>query len=134
MLKDDITRIIKLGVKDQNELVSKLSDLGHIITQSSISRKLKQFGIRKVNGKYQIIEVKNSAVVNIEFTEPNLFVIRTKAGYAGSVASAIDKELVDNPLYPQFLGTIAGDDTIFIAVDLSERGYAWAYNKLKELL
>lgn len=134
MLKDDIIEIIKQGVSDQNELLNKLDNLGHSLTQSSISRKLKQLGIKKIHGGYQITQLKVSSVINIGFSEPNLFIIRTNPGHANSLAGTIDKELIDNPNYPQFLGTIAGDDTIFIAVNIADKGYAWAYNKLKEVI
>ena len=134
MLNDDIIRIIKKGASDQQELLEALIDLGHDLTQSSISRKLKQLGVVKVKGKYVLPKVEEKTIKDIVFIEPNLFVIRTTPGNASAVAAIIDEKLVENPQYPDFGGTIAGDDTIFVAVDVGSREYGKEMAILKKVI
>ena len=133
MLNDDIIKIIRQGVNDQKLLLEKLSDLGHHLTQSSISRKLKQIGIIKANGIYQMAASEDKKIKSMNFVEPNLFIIRTAPGHAGAIASIIDKQLVDKPRYPSFVGTIAGDDTIFIAIK-DCKNFDEVKNILKEII
>jgi arginine repressor len=61
---------------------------------------------------------------------PNLIVINTLPGHTNSVAYVIDEESVADE-YFGISGTIAGDDTIFIAVD--DKQLSAAYKQLKDL-
>lgn len=115
MLNDDIIKIIEHGIDEQQVLLEKLIGLGYKLTQSSISRKLKQMGIVKLGGKYQLPRHEANEIKSLKFIEPNLLVIRTSPGHASAIAAIIDEKLVGNPQYPEFVGTIAGDDTIFVA-------------------
>jgi transcriptional regulator of arginine metabolism len=120
MLNDDILSLINQGVSDQHDLLNKLKNLGHELTQSSISRKLKQLGINKSQGVYKIIAPNNFISDNkISFVPPNLIVITTLPGHANVIASKIDLKLIENSQHPEFIGSIAGDDTIFLAIDIS---------------
>lgn len=133
MLHDAIIQAISEGAEDQKALVDKLNKSGYKITQSSVSRKLKQMGIAKFHGKY-VLPKNDSKKISIVFLEPNLLVIRTAPGYASSFASIIDKRLVEDRKHSEFVGTIAGDDTIFLAVDLAKSNVDQAISKLKEVL
>lgn len=133
MLYDAIIQAISEGAEDQKSLVDKLTKAGYEITQSSVSRKLKHMGITKFQGKY-ILPKNDSKTISIVFLEPNLLVIHTAPGYASSFASIIDIKLVQNSNYPEFVGTIAGDDTIFLAVNLDKSNVSKAISKLKEVL
>lgn len=128
MLNQDIKRLIEQGANDQNILLNRLKQLGHNLTQSTISRKLKALGYVKINGEYQ--KVANKKIENkVIFVPPNLLVINTKAGYANAIATKIDQVLISN--YPEFVGSIAGDDTIFIAVDTNSKSLEWLIEQIK---
>jgi transcriptional regulator of arginine metabolism len=133
MLRDAIIQAIVDGAEDQRALVEKLKKAGYDITQSSISRKLKQIGVIKIQGRYVLPKNENKTT-SIVFLEPNLLIIRTAPGYASSIASTIDRKLVEDIKHPEFVGTIAGDDTIFLAVNLAKSNAAQAISKLKEAL
>ena len=136
MLNDDIIHLIEEGINDQHELLRQLKILGHELTQSSISRKLKQLGITKLHGRYQRMELIRSKEKEISFVfvPPNLLVIRTFPGHAGVIASEIDQQLVDNTRYPEFVGSIAGDDTIFVAINIADKDSDFIIEKIKEAI
>ncbi len=137
MLNDDVIKLIEQGVSDQNDLLTKLRELGHELTQSSISRKLKQLGIAKLHGKYHLsqnIPLHFKQEVTFSFVQPNLLILRTAPGHASTIAALLDVQLINNDKYPEFVGTIAGDDTIFLAVDLGDKNSAWATDRIKLLI
>jgi transcriptional regulator of arginine metabolism len=103
----------------QTELVDLLRKSGHIATQSSVSRDLRELGVAKLGDRYVLPEAaapKNDFAalrpfVNARLTAgTNLTVLKTTTGSAQSVAVAID-----TARWPEVVGTISGDDTIFIA-------------------
>ena len=104
----------------QTELVDLLRKLGHIATQSSVSRDLRELGVAKMGDRYVLPETamqpKNDFSALKQFVSArltagtNLTVLKTAIGSAQSVAVAID-----TAQWPEVVGTISGDDTIFIA-------------------
>ena len=104
----------------QTELVDLLRKLGHIATQSSVSRDLRELGVAKMGGRYVLPETaltpKNDFSALKQFVSArltagtNLTVLKTTIGSAQSVAVAID-----TARWPEVIGTLSGDDTIFIA-------------------
>ena len=81
---------------------------------------------KRVSTPLQIKEMMQvSGFISIQFSG-NMGVIRTRPGYASSIAWNID-----NSDIPQILGTIAGDDTIFIVIkqNSTEREVIEALNK-----
>jgi transcriptional regulator of arginine metabolism len=104
----------------QSELVAMLRKHGHVATQSSVSRDLRELGVAKLGDRYMLSDAavapKNDfstlkQFVNAQFTAgTNLTVLKTAVGSAQSVAVAID-----TAHWPEVVGTISGDDTIFIA-------------------
>jgi transcriptional regulator of arginine metabolism len=108
------------AVGRQTELVAMLRKHGHVATQSSVSRDLRELGVAKMGARYVLpetpIPAKNDFAalrqfVNARFTAgTNLTVLKTTVGSAQSVAVAID-----TAQWPEVVGTISGDDTIFIA-------------------
>jgi transcriptional regulator of arginine metabolism len=108
------------SVGRQTELVALLRKLGHVATQSSVSRDLRELGVAKMGDRYVLPEAalqpKNDfsslkQFVNARLTAgTNLTVLKTSIGSAQSVAVAID-----TARWPEVIGTISGDDTIFIA-------------------
>jgi transcriptional regulator of arginine metabolism len=104
----------------QSELVAMLRKHGHPATQSSVSRDLRELGVAKMGDRYVLPEA--AAVPKTDFSTlrqfvsaqltagTNLTVLKTTVGSAQSVAVAID-----TARWPEVVGTISGDDTIFIA-------------------
>ena len=100
-------------IADQSELLAALAARGHVLTQSTLSRKLKVLGYQKQEGRYTQPGVPGFKLVSATSVLPNLLVLRTAPGFAGALAVRLDA----NPL-PGQAGTIAGDDTVFVAVQI----------------
>ncbi len=117
-----IARILRADlVRKQEDLVRLLKDEGHEVTQSSISRDLRDMGVVKAGGRYVLpadeptqpageFAMLAQFVRGLKRAGPSLTVLKTAVGAAQSVAVAIDKAE-----WPEVAGTISGDDTIFIA-------------------
>ena len=104
----------------QDELARLLTERGFSVTQASVSRDLEKLGVVKVNGRYMRPTVSRfGAFGPVSFAEAgeNLVVIKCSSGLASAAAVRIDAAAI-----PEIIGTIAGDDTIFVAVrDLSSQ-------------
>jgi len=107
------------AVGRQTELVAMLRKHGHVATQSSVSRDLRELGVAKLGDRYVLPDVaqpKNDFSTLKQFVSARLTagttltVLKTTVGSAQSVAVAID-----TARWPEVVGTISGDDTIFIA-------------------
>ena len=115
----------------QEELLNALMREGYQLTQATLSRDLKQLKVAKastLSGNY-IYVLPNETMykrvstasslremmqvpgfISINFSG-NMGVIKTRPGYASAIAWNIDRSDI-----PQIMGTIAGDDTIFIVI------------------
>ncbi|GLH70777.1 arginine repressor [Geothrix rubra] len=104
-------------IADQTDLLARLSVEGHALTQSTLSRRLKRLGVQKVQGRYRRVEAAAQAMPEAEVSAvpPNLLVVRTAPGFAQALGLALDRDPVAGQM-----GTLAGDDTVFVAV-LPER-------------
>ena len=108
----------RFRVERQSELVDLLRARGIEATQSSISRDLKQLGIAKLADGYKPApgdppaetEVPARFIRSIETAGPNITVIQTPIGAAQRVAVILDRSG-----WPEIVGTVSGDDTIFVA-------------------
>lgn len=120
-----ILRIIREAtVHNQDELVKILKDQGIEATQSSVSRDLRELGVAKAGDRYIVPAPAEDAlpanhfaavanfVLEVRTAGDALTVIKTTTGTAQSVAVAIDKSS-----WPEVVGTLSGDDTIFIATE-----------------
>ena len=113
-LDEIILHIIeKHALSDQDALRATLLKLGHDLTQPTLSRHLKKLNVLKVEGRYRRVEPAHAALPSFNMGEapPNLLVLRTEPGFANALAIKLDQLQI-----PGLAGTIAGDDTIFIAV------------------
>lgn len=103
------------NIPTQEELIDCLEKKGIFVNQSSVSRDLDELGIVKVNGFYSPPQVSNNAgafgLLGLETAGDALIVVKCGSGLASAVAVLIDRAKV-----PEIVGTIAGDDTIFVAV------------------
>jgi transcriptional regulator of arginine metabolism len=119
-----ILRILRSGVvRRQNDLALMLRRDGFEVTQSSVSRDLRELGVLKASGRYLLPPDEISRangdfgalaqfVRTVQPAGASLTVVRTTIGAAPSVAVAIDKAE-----WPEVVGTISGDDTIFVATN-----------------
>ena len=117
-----VVRILRSGVVHrQEDLVRLLRADGYDVTQSSISRDLRDLGVLKASGRYvlppdEVTRTQGDFAMLAQFVRgmqragPSLTVLRTTIGAAQSVAVAIDRAE-----WPEVSGTLSGDDTIFIA-------------------
>lgn len=119
--REALRRIItRSPVGRQEDLVRLLGKAGHHATQSSISRDLRELGVAKRGDRYVVPEETTPTlddfaavaafVRDLKPAGPCLTVIRTTAGAAQSVAIVLDRTL-----WPEIVGTLSGDDTIFVA-------------------
>lgn len=103
------------NISSQNELAELLSEGGFYVTQSSVSRDLDEIGIIKANGFYALPQISNEirkfGLLSLDSAGETLVVAKCEPGLASAVTVRIDREKL-----PEIVGTIAGDDTIFIAV------------------
>ena len=123
--------ISSMELGSQEEVLQALEKEGFKLTQATLSRDLKQLKVAKaasMNGKYVYVlpndtmykritrprtameMLQSSGFISISFSG-NMGVIKTRPGYASSIAYNID-----NSDIPSIIGTIAGDDTIFIVI------------------
>ena len=107
-------------VTSQLELVDLLRRRGISATQSSVSRDLRELGVAWIGGRYALPPERGEADPGLaEFARflrgvkpagPYLTVVFTAVGTAQSVGLAIDRAG-----WPEVVGTMAGDDTVFAA-------------------
>ena len=98
----------------QEDLRVLLERAGMTATQSSVSRDLEELGIVKQHGHYTLPRANGASargLLSLEQAGDSLVIVRTLPGLASAVAVEIDAAAM-----PEVVGTIAGEDTIFIAV------------------
>ena len=131
-------------VGTQEELLALLRDRGYDVTQATFSRDVKELRLLKTLGsngvyKYTVENTKTaagysgmfdalfqSAMTKVDYAG-NICVIKCSPGLAGAACATIDSMNVHD-----IVGTIAGDDTIFMLCRTAEeaRGVAEALNRM----
>ena len=129
MKKDRLQKILEIidiyRIETQDELIARLRDCGDEVTQATVSRDIKRLHLIKIqtddgHSKYSLPRVNKfdtnekyrnilHQTISAVHCANNLVVVRTYSGMANAAGAAIDamqSELL--------LGSIAGDDTIFI--------------------
>ena len=126
--QEAILRVIsQYEVETQQELAQRLKEEGFEVTQATVSRDIRDMKLstmptgeghqkyvrfhndeKHLSGKY--VNVLKEGFVSIDMAQ-NILVVKTVSGMAMAVAAAIDAMK-----YPEIVGTIAGDDTIMMAV------------------
>jgi transcriptional regulator of arginine metabolism len=111
----------KRDVRSQEELSLLLKRDGIEVTQSTLSRDIRELGLVKVRGSYQVPGELHSSppdeLLRRAFEQfvirtgisGNIVMIRTSPGNAHSIGVVLDAAQ-----WPEVLGTVAGDDTIFV--------------------
>lgn len=118
-------------LRTQQQLCEALRGAGFSVTQASVSRDVTALGLLKAGGQYQRPAAAPTPAVEdvherhiregllaVAVAGDALVVLRTPPGESNRVALAIDRLA-----WPQVVGTLAGDDTIFVAtVDVAAQG------------
>lgn len=116
------------AVATQDDVVEALRRRGFDVSQASVSRDIAALGLVKSRGRYvrpaaqapaedPVLARIRGNVLEIRSAGDNLLVLITPPGEASPVAIAIDRQG-----WPGVAGTIAGDDTIFVALSGAEAG------------
>jgi transcriptional regulator of arginine metabolism len=123
--------LAKERIRTQEELCEVLRRWGYDVTQATVSRDIKELSLIKIpdGNSYRYAwpdtpglrsslgrmkRIFQDSVLGFDYSE-NIIVIKTLPGSAQSIASLIDS--LDNS---QILGTVAGDDTIFLVIKPKE--------------
>lgn len=139
-----IELISQFDIETQEELQEKLQEFGYEVTQATISRDIKELRLVKdlsskgryvySTGKKNVENVNrraggifNEAIISIDYAL-NTVVIKCFTGMASAACAAIDSMNLE-----EILGTIAGDDTIFILCRSEEIARIFT-NKLRKML
>ncbi len=112
----------------QESLVRALKKQGITATQASVSRDISELGLIKVGGRYQPPgggsagppQPLRAYVKSVGAAGSNLVVIKTSTGTAQQVGLALDHEAQSG-----VVGTIAGDDTVFVAFESKKSSQAF---------
>ncbi|NUQ49985.1 MAG: aldo/keto reductase, partial [Phycisphaerae bacterium] len=108
-------------ITSQAEIVEALTERGYSANQAVVSRDIREIGLVKVNGHYQPMAavagdihggaaIEDGLIIDVATAGANLIVVRTTPGAAGAVGLRLDQRLGQD-----VIGTIAGDDTVFVA-------------------
>ena len=114
-------------IETQEELADKLKEAGYVVTQATVSRDIRELKLSKIpmgagRQKYAVlsnndhylgdkyIRVLRDGFVSMDMAQ-NILVIKTVSGMAMAVAAALDAMKLK-----EVVGSIAGDDTIMMAV------------------
>ena len=126
--QDEIVRLISSeDIETQEELVSQLRSMGYKVTQATVLRDIRELRLIKVAAKgggfkyakpdrhetavsERLTRILTDSLVQVD-SSGNIIVVKTLSGSANVAAEALD-----NLGWPEILGTIAGDNTVFIVV------------------
>ena len=118
-------------IGSQAALASRLKEGGFNVTQASVSRDLDELGVVKLEGRYSLPAKQRGLAelgpVSFQTAGPNLIVGKCESGLASAITVRID-----GAGFGEIVGTIAGDDTIFIAVEDKEQQNQ-AFKSLSEM-
>jgi transcriptional regulator of arginine metabolism len=122
-------------VHSQAELLDLLAERGFECSQPALSRDLRALGVAKVAGAYQLVEGERvtplttlRSLLREARAVQHLVLVRCEPGAASAVARALEAEEL-----PGMLGTLAGDDTVLVAVQSQADG-ARVTRRVEELL
>ena len=129
--------IERYDIDTQETLIKRLKEVGYNVTQTTVSRDIRQLNLVKgvtsrgtykyvapATGKESNVPVLNSAitdsVIKIE-AACNIVVVKTYAGMANAIAVCVDSMYHDS-----IVGSVAGDDTILMVIKDSETASEFA--------
>lgn len=136
--------VVEFEIETQEELAQRLKEAGFSVTQATVSRDIRQMHLSKVptgNGRQKYVVLKQEegllpdkyirvlkdGFVSMDMAQ-NILVMKTVSGMAMAVAAAVDAMN-----FKEVVGSIAGDDTIMMAVRSVEETKI-LMGKIRELL
>jgi transcriptional regulator of arginine metabolism len=137
-----ILDIIRSGtISSQEELLHGLKSRRIDVSQSTLSRDIQELRLAKTGGVYTVVDSQEPAkpsddsfrriirefLIDIALAK-NIVVVKTGPGHASTVSQAID-----DAGWPEAIGTIAGENTVFIATRSDQEGKKLEH-RLRELL
>ncbi len=125
----NLIRAKRIGT--QGELQAELERAGVPATQSSVSRDLDELGVVKHHGFYALPHANGDAargLVSLDVAGDVLVIAKCLPGRASAVAVEIDDAAI-----PEIVGTLAGEDTIFIATH-DQRSQRVAMKRIWEMM
>ncbi len=112
-------------VASQTQLLALLAARGVPTTQPQLSRDLRTLHVAKEKGRYRLtervtgLEVLKTLLRGARPAGPHLVVLHCEPGAASAVARALESERPAG-----LVGTVAGDDSVFVAVEAASHGTA----------
>lgn len=110
--------LLEAPVRNQEELLEKLERRGLGASQPVLSRDLRALNVAKLGGSYQIVEEERVTPLEqlkslLRSVDPvsRFLLVSCEPGAASAVARALDSEELEG-----LVGTLAGDDTVLVAV------------------
>ncbi|MDY3278663.1 MAG: arginine repressor [Eubacteriales bacterium] len=139
-----LSLIEKYDIETQEDLAARLREMGIVVTQATVSRDIKELRLLKVlspKGTYKYATSDKGdhglserfarmfvdSVLSIQYAG-NIIVIKTLSGSANAACEAID-----SMRWPEIMGTMAGENTIFVIVH-DEKDAALVVDKFHEML
>ena len=129
--------IERYDIDTQETLIKRLGEIGYTVTQTTVSRDIKQLNLVKgvtAMGTYKYVAPQtakdnNVPVLNSAITDSvikieaacNIVVVKTYAGMANAIAVCVDSMFHDS-----IVGSVAGDDTILFVIKDEERAVEFA--------
>src|SRR5436190_10629235 len=136
-----ILELVRSGeITSQDDLMRGLKARNIEVSQSTLSRDIQELRLAKTGGVYTVVEAgpakpSDESILRIlrEFMEgvelaQNIVVVKTGPGHASTVSQALD-----DAGWPESVGTLAGEDTVFIATR-SSRDATKIQRRIRELL
>jgi len=137
--------IESVNVESQQALLDELSKKGMVISQSTLSKDLKELGIIKVRGKegrFRFVQTKEREIYHVgimlkrelfDFLTDtqlisNLVILKTISGNASGLAKCLDEIG-----WAEIVGTVAGDDTILV-ITRHEKDAQAVVHRLQDIL
>ena len=138
-----ILELVRSGsVASQEELIGGLKSRNIAVSQSTLSRDIQELRLAKTGGVYTAGDIEAAAarpseeslrriirefLVDVDVAQ-NIVVVKTGSGHASTVSQALD-----DAGWPESVGSIAGDNTVFVAARSARDGERLA-RRLRELL
>jgi transcriptional regulator of arginine metabolism len=138
-----ILDLVRSGqIASQDDLMRGLKSRHIDVSQATLSRDIQELRLAKAGGVYVVVDAEPAArpssddswrriirefLVDVDVAQ-NIVVVKTGAGHASTVSQALDETG-----WPEAIGTIAGENTVFIAVR-SEKDGKRLEHRIRELL
>ncbi len=137
--KEILELIRSIPVANQDALQALLKERGYPVTQATISRDIRELNLIKkadTSGNYRYVvpdaplphsDLFAGNIVSVDYAG-NVVAIKCRSGTAQAVCTVLDTNI-----RPDVVGTIAGDDTIFVLIRTSEQAKRYAAELLSEI-